>query len=83
MTLDQLARALRGMPRSAPMLVATTEGLRPIVGVRPGWLRNDGSAGAADGSAVYSITLKLGAPLRREGGSDHDIAGAALAQLRR
>jgi hypothetical protein len=38
MTIDQPANALRG----APMLVATADGLRPIVMVKPGWLRGDG-----------------------------------------
>jgi hypothetical protein len=69
MTIDQLAHALRGMPRSAPMLVATADGLRSIAMVRPGWLRGDGTPGQEGGQAVYSITLELGAPISRQTGS--------------
>jgi hypothetical protein len=66
MTLDQLANALRGMPRGAPMLVATADGLRLIVMVKPGWLRGDGTPGHEGGQAVYSITLELGEPVGAE-----------------
>jgi hypothetical protein len=69
MAIDQLANALRGMPRSAPMLVATADGLRSIAMVRPGWLRGDGTPGQEGGQAVYSITLELGAPISRQTGS--------------
>jgi hypothetical protein len=54
MTLDQLANALRGMPRGAPMLVATADGLRLIVMVKPGWLRGDGTPGHEGGQAIRS-----------------------------
>jgi hypothetical protein len=66
MTLDQLARALRGTPREARMLVATTDGLRPIVLVRSGWVRGDGTMGPDGGEAVYSIVLELAEPIRQQ-----------------
>jgi hypothetical protein len=57
-TLDQLAYAMRGMPRYAPVLVATEHGLCPIVMVRGGPLKREGG-----GEAVYSITPELGEPI--------------------
>jgi hypothetical protein len=53
MTLDQLANALRHMPRNAPMLVETPDGLRPIRMVRAGWVREDGSPGTESGDATH------------------------------
>jgi hypothetical protein len=62
MTLDGLARALRSMPRDAPMLVRLPDGsLRGIAVVRPVLLGGDGGevSAAAAGQGRYAITLEL------------------------
>jgi hypothetical protein len=65
MTLDDLARSLRGMPRGAPMLVRMPDGsLRPLVSARPARLLKDGTeAGNAvdPGQTIYTIVLVVGA----------------------
>jgi hypothetical protein len=59
----------RGMLRSAPMLVATVDGLRPIVLVRPAWLRGD------DTPDTKAVRLPIRSPwnsalISRQVGSD-------------
>ena len=63
MILDGLARALRGMPRDAPMLVRLPDGsLRGIAVVRPVLLGGDGAERpTAAGQGRYAITLELAA----------------------
>ncbi len=59
-TLDQLAAALRGMPRDAPMLVRLQDGaFRGIRRIRPMHVAADGNEvlqGGSDGT-LYAITL--------------------------
>lgn len=61
MTLDQLARALRGMPRDAPMMVRLPDGgLRAIALVRPVLLSGGGAEmSVASSQGRYTITLEL------------------------
>lgn len=63
MTLDSLAVALRGMPRSAPMFVRLPDGtLTRVRRVRPVHMAPDGrvlAPGAGEGQGVYSITLEV------------------------
>ena len=61
MTLDGLARALRGMPRDARMMVRLPDGsLRDIAIVRPVLLGGDGAVlSVASGQGTYTITLEV------------------------
>ena len=61
MTLDELARALRGMPRDARMIVRLPDGtLRDIALVRPVLLGGDGAVlSAASSHGEYAITWDL------------------------
>ena len=62
LTLDGLANALRGMPRSAPVLVRLSSGeLRPVALVRPIYILTSGTEALSAGSAQgqYVITLEV------------------------
>jgi len=58
-TLDQMAAALRGMPRDAPILLQLPDGrLGEIEGVRPTHVSaRDGGLEAEAHGAVYAIVL--------------------------
>ncbi len=69
MTLDGLARALRGMPRDARMMVRLPDGsFRDIAIVRPVLLGGDGAVlSVASSQSTYTITLEV-APSEGEAG---------------
>jgi hypothetical protein len=62
-TLDSLARALRGMPRDAPILVRMPDGsLRRILNVRPLYITAAGTenpAGATLNGQQYAISFEV------------------------
>lgn len=70
MTLDGLARAVRGMPRDAPMMVRLPDGgLCDIAAVRPVLLDGDGTAlTSASSQGRYTITLGVAALVELEVG---------------
>ena len=55
MTLDQLAQAMRGMPRDALIMIRTPEGLREVRLVKPCYVRDDGTPRSAAAGARYAI----------------------------
>ena len=65
MTLHQLASALRGLPRDAPMFVRLPDGsLRHIRGVRPVFLATAGGgevpSDTSKSQTTYAISLEVG-----------------------
>jgi hypothetical protein len=68
MTLDELAAALRGMPRDAYMLIQGQDGrLRPLLRVR-GMHTAERPVPAG---AKYAVVLVAGDPVDPEAGGDH------------
>ena len=59
-TLDDLARALRGMPRNAEFWVEAATGLCPIVGIAPTHVRTVEGGLKASTVGTYGIVLRLG-----------------------
>jgi hypothetical protein len=68
MTLDQLAQAMRGMPRDALIMIRTPEGLRRLVWVKATHIDDDGTDASAS-SGRYAIILE-------HDGLDRKVAGA-------
>jgi hypothetical protein len=62
-TLDSLARALRGMPRDAPILVRMPDGsLRQVRNMRPLYImadRSENPAGATLNGQQYAISFEV------------------------
>jgi hypothetical protein len=58
MTLDQLAQAMRGMPRNALIMIRTPEGLRRLVWVKAMHVGSDGSEGRPGSGGQYAIILE-------------------------
>jgi len=63
LTLDMLARALRGIPREAPILVRMPDGsLRHVRTVRPVYVAADGTENprsASTSGQTYAISLEV------------------------
>jgi hypothetical protein len=58
MTLDQLAQAMRGMPRDALIMIRTPEGLRRLVWVKAAHIGVDGTEIGAGTGSRYAIILE-------------------------
>ena len=59
-TIDDLAHALRGMPRDAAFWVGTADGLRPVVGIAPTYVRQGTDGHEASTAGAYGLVLSLG-----------------------
>ncbi len=59
-TIDDLAHAPRGMPRDAAFWVGTPNGLRPVVGIAPTYVRQGTNGHEASTAGAYGLVLSLG-----------------------
>lgn len=58
MTLDQLAQAMRGMPRDALIMIRAPQGLRKVVWVKSTRIGDDGTEAGASSGGRYAIILE-------------------------
>ena len=58
MTVDQLAHAMRGMPRDALIMIRTPEGLRKVVWVKGTHIGTDGTEAGAGSGGRYAVILE-------------------------
>ena len=59
-TINDLAQALRGMPRDAAFWIGTADGLRPVVGITPTYVRSGTNSHVASTAGAYGLVLSLG-----------------------
>ncbi len=63
LSIDDLAKALRGMPRDAAFWVDTPDGVRPVVGITPGHVRTGAGGPEASLAGACDLVLRLGGTL--------------------
>ena len=84
-TIDDLAHALRGMPRDAAFWVQTVDSLCPVVGITPTHVREGASGHETSTAGAYGLVLSLGGisqPARSAAEERYRIVLQAIARGR-
>ncbi len=78
-SINDLARALRGMPHDAAFWVDCAAGLRPVVGITPTHVRTGAARQEASITGDYRLVLRLGGvppPAAAEGADPQPLRSA-------